>query len=295
LLLLSAISGLELACYEDSLFEPHFAQGLTRVFLTDAPFPLETVGTVEVYVVEISASTDPDSTAGWDSWTSLATTMQRFDLVQLQQSNLALVGDLVLQSDVYRSLRVTIDSDSSIVTHEDGAEAKVLWPYNGPGPVFAYLPAPIVVPDSGASIVIDFDLGQSLVSGLGDTLHDFLFTPRVRAVDGPTTGSISGTILGDSDGDGIAEPVRHARISAHFGDSVPGADTDSRTVTGCTDSTGYYKIGFLHPASYALRVDPAAETFGTLIAYDIEVGVGEDFIFSVTLPAGSVAGNPFWR
>jgi hypothetical protein len=123
LLVLSAICGLESGCYEDDLFHPHFAQSPTRVFLTDAPFPVDTVGTVEVYVVEISASTDPDAAAGWESWTRLATPRQRFDLMKLQQSTLALIGEQVLAADVYHSVRVTINTDSSRVIYRVGTEA----------------------------------------------------------------------------------------------------------------------------------------------------------------------------
>jgi len=35
--------------------------------------------------------------------------------------------------------------------------------------------------------------------------------------------------------------------------------------------------------------------FGHLVARDVQVVAGEDFILSVTLPSGSVAGVPFWR
>jgi hypothetical protein len=295
-LVLSVAAGLEPACYEDALFHPRFAQGLTRVFLTDAPFPYETVGTVEVYVIEISASTDADTTAGSGTWSYLAAPMQRFDLLQLQQSNLALVGELPLPTDMYHALRVTIDCDSSIVTFNDGTEANVRWPSDGAISVFAQVAVPIAIPDSGTSVVIDFDVGQSFAFALGDPIHDFIFTPKIRAVDGASTGSIAGTILGDTDGDGSVEPITNAVVSVSQGDTALNPETWDMTATGKTDSTGYYRVGFLHPATYTVQLEtPAQASFGTLIAHDVEVVAGEDFVFSVTLPVRSTAGISSWR
>jgi len=296
LLVLCAISGIVSGCYEDNLFNSLSVQGPTRVFLTDAPFPIETVGTVEVYVVEISASTEADTSVGWETWTRIATPSQRVDLMRLQQSTLALVGEQVISADVYRALRVTINTDSSSVTFRDGSEADVLWTGSGNQSIFAHLPAPIVIPDSGTSIVIDFDIGQSFAFGLGDPGYDFYFTPVVRAVDGAKTGSISGTVLSDLDGDGNAEPVEWAEISVLRDGSQAEPGDLSHKVTGRTDSTGYYKVGFLHPATYTIQIDAAAsESLQTLFVYDIEVSAGEDFTFSVTLPARSAAGNSSWR
>jgi hypothetical protein len=143
--------------------------------------------------------------------------------------------------------------------------------------------------------VIDVDLGQSFTSSLGDPLYGFYFTPMVRAVDGAKTGSISGTVFSDLDGDGNAEPVEWAQISAIRDDTQIGSDEFSGAVTGRTDSTGYYKVGFLYPATYTIQIDAAAESLRTLVVYDIEVSAGEDFTFSVTLLAGSAAGISSWR
>jgi hypothetical protein len=215
--------------------------------------------------------------------------------MRLQQSRLALAGEQVLSADVYRSMRVTIDTDSSRVVYRDGTVASVSWPVRGRQRIFAHLPAPIVVPDSGSSIVIDFDLGRSFVPYFGDPLVDFSFTPAVRAVDGAKTGSISGTLLGEIDGDGISKPVQYAQITVVRDDWSTGFDENSTGITGRTDSTGYYKVGFLHPATYSIQIDTAVESFGRLVVHDIEIGAGENFTFSVTMPTGSVAGLSSWR
>jgi len=290
LLLVPAITGLGLGCYEDSLLFPDFAQGTTRVFLTDAPFPYGSVGTVEVYVVEISASTEAGAKVEESTWTNLATPRQRFDLLQMQQGNLTLVNELQLPTDIYHAVRVTIDCDSSKVTFIDGTEARVLWPQAGQLTVLADVPVPIAVPDSGASVVLDFDVGQSFAFGLGGPLHDLSFVPKIRAVNGAATGSISGTILADMDGDGTGEPVQNAMVTVLRGELAANPDIWQRVSTGHSNADGYYRVGFLLPDAYIIRIEtPELESFGTLYAHDVEVIAGENFVFSVTLPSRTVA------
>ena len=294
--LLLSVVGVELACYEESVLQPHFTQAQTRVFLAGTPFPKHTHKTEEVYVVDISASTEPDTAAGPDSWAYLAAPMRRFDLQQMQQSRSTLIGEVALPADQYHAVRVTIDQDSSIVRFFDGTEANVMWPDAGPLSVFALVEEPISVPDSGTSVVINFDAEQSFFSGLSDPLHDFLFTPVIRAVSSARTGSIEGTVLGDSDGDGSAEPIQNTRISVFRGDRGLDPVTWEKTATGFSDSTGYYKVGFLLPGYYIVQIDtPDYEFFGSLIAHDVEIVAGEDFLFSVTLPVSSAAWIFSWR
>jgi hypothetical protein len=294
--LLLAVVGLELGCYEDPVLQPHFTQAQTRVFLAGSPFPYGTVGTVEVYVVEIAASTEADTTAGPGAWSLLAAPMHRFDVQQLQQGRSALLGSVALPADRYRAVRVTIDQDSSVVRFLDGTEARVRWQDSGFLAVFAQVEEPISVPDSGTSVVIKFDAEQSFFSGLGDPLHDYLFTPVIAAVNSSATGSIVGTVLGDSEGDGSAEPLLNARVSVYRGDRSVAPDTWVREATGYCDSTGYYKVGFLLSGSYIVRIDPPEyEFFGSLIAHEVEIFAGEAFTLSLTLPVISAARVLSWR
>jgi hypothetical protein len=72
--------------------------------------------------------------------------------------------------------------------------------------------------------------------------------------------------------------------------------TWARVATGFSDSTGYYKIGFLRPGTYILQIETQGQEFsGSLIVHDLEILAGEDFIFSVTLPVSSAAWIPFGR
>ena len=119
------------ACYEDERLGPFSGDGHTRVFLTDAPFPYDFVDRVEVYVVEIAASTQVDTMPGSQAWVSIATPRKRFDLVQLQQGTTVLLGEGDLPAGQYRAVRMTIDTDSSSITLANGSAAKVRWPVAG--------------------------------------------------------------------------------------------------------------------------------------------------------------------
>jgi len=296
ILFLPAIVAVLAGCYQDAVYAPDLQLGITYTYLTDAPFPANEVRSVEVYVVDVAASTVSDTTLDSRPWVSLATPRSRFDLMQLQQGRLALLGDLNLTAGVYRAIRITIDSDSSNVTFSDGSVARVLWPNQGHIAIPVVVEAPLEVTDGGAVIVVDFDLALSFTTAENDPNYDFLFEPTIRAVNAAFTGSISGIINGKPGGDGVSEPLVGAAITVFRYETLLPTDSLIPNASTYTDSTGFYRVGFLLPGFYTVQVDtPDQETFGGLLAHDVEVFTGENFIFSVTLPANSAAWNPLWR
>jgi hypothetical protein len=254
------------------------------------------VAAVEVYVVDISASTQIGSAADGDVWNQIYVPRRSFDLAQLQGDSIALAGGDIIPPDIYYAIRLTIDADSSRVVFDDGTAAKVSWPNDGNFSVSVPLDAPIVAPDSGTSILIEFDLERSLVGGLGNPLYDFLFSPVARAVDLSVTGAIHGVILADTNGDGQTVPVEGALVSVLESGQDSSPDTWLRTSAALTDSSGYYRVGYLVPGFYSVEIDvPEVETFGRLMAHDVEIVSGVDFVLSVTLPIQLAAGIPSWR
>jgi len=64
----------------------------------------------------------------------------------------------------------------------------------------SFVEAPISIPDTGAVIVIDFDVGRSFVyNQLGDGAFDFS-RRSVRSIRG-ATGNIEGTVTHDASAD----------------------------------------------------------------------------------------------
>src|SRR5947207_1757115 len=78
------------ACYQDdSSNGPASRKPLAKVLLTDAPFPYDSVTSVNLYVVRIEASTQMDATGG--DWIVIAEPRRTFDLLQLQQGTTAIL------------------------------------------------------------------------------------------------------------------------------------------------------------------------------------------------------------
>ena len=96
-------------CYQD---EPGSigpgTKPIAKVLLTDAPFPYDSVASVNVYVVSVAASTDPDTT-GDAGWETIAQPGRVFDLLALQQGTTALLGEGQLSGKLYRAIRVVIE------------------------------------------------------------------------------------------------------------------------------------------------------------------------------------------
>src|SRR5262245_40742355 len=62
-LALLAVASIAAACYKDDTNPnaPQNRKPMAKVFLTDAPFPFDSVQSVKVYIVSIAVSTHPDT------------------------------------------------------------------------------------------------------------------------------------------------------------------------------------------------------------------------------------------
>jgi len=283
-LLISLISG----CYADDALRP--VAGLTRVLLTDAPFPFGFVSRVEVYVVEIAASMEPDTMSPQQEWITIDRPGRRFDLLALQQGRTALLGEAELPVGQYRAVRMTINCAESSVTLADGTEARVRWPVSGDLAMYAFVEGPVAVLGDGAEIVIDLDVGRSFAYGLLDPLHDFIFMPVIRAVNGAATGTLSGRVFGDANGDEIPEALEDAAITVFSGNHTEPSYTWRIAATGHTDPDGRYKVAYLPAGSYIVQVDaPATANLGNVTTTNVIIAAGEETTHSVTLPVFGAA------
>ncbi len=284
-LLIVLISG----CYADEGLRP--LAGLTRVLLTDAPFPFGSMGRVEVYVVEIAASMERDTISERQEWVTIARPAKRFDLLALQQGHTALLGTGELPVGQYRAVRLTVDCAQSRVTFADGKEARVRWPAAGHLAMYAFVEGSMAVLGDGAEIVIDLDVGRSLAYGLGDPLHDFIFVPVIRAVNSAATGRLTGRVFGDADGDEIPESLGNASITIFAGNPAEPSYTWRVVATGHSDVEGRYTVAYLLAGSYVVQVDaPTTATLGSVTTANIVITAGEETTHSVTLPAFDGSG-----
>lgn len=246
-LLLTALAG----CYQDDSGGLASRKPIAKVLVTDAPFPFDTVQSVNVYIVSVAASTAADtSDPGGQEWVTITEPRQRVDLLALQQGATELVGQGELDAAQYRAVRVIIDTDSSDIRFIDGNEAVVHWGGAGLQSIHAFVEAALALPEGAdVEIVLDFDVGRSFHwNDFGDNAFNFL--PWIRAVNKAATGSIAGTVQGDS----VA--LENATISAY------GATEDTWQIrsTGRSDAAGHYRLAYLLPGTYIVQVDPPASS-----------------------------------
>ena len=175
-------------------------EGRIALRLTDAPFPLDSVEAIDVFVMRIEAkaeaTTEADAqasvqgdAAGSDGWIVLATPNASFDLMDLQNGVSVSLGDAEIAAGAYRSLRLILDTNQSSVTLKTGmtlsgtSTPSIIFPSAGQSGIKVHFDTPIEV-DEGATtnVLLDFDAGESFVLR-GNTIlqNGLLFRPVIRA------------------------------------------------------------------------------------------------------------------
>src|SRR5436309_13546537 len=278
---LLAVASIAAACYQNETSAGSPLAAGTQVLLTDAPFPFDAVQSVQVYIVSIALSTHPDTGTSADSmhWVTVASPHRQIDLLTLQQGLTDSLGAGPVTADQYKAVLVTINVDSSAgIRFKNGSQAVVRWNGAGQESYASFVEAPITIPDSGAVIVIDFDVGRSFVyNQLGDGAFDFFAS--IRAVNRAATGSIAGTVRHDTSA-GPAGPVVDATVSAWGG----GPNNWYILSTGKTDAAGHYRLAYLLPGTYIVGVQPPSGShFGSALDSNVAVNKGFETVHNVSL------------
>ena len=167
--------------------------GTLVVQLTDAPFPFDSVKSVDVFVVRIDgkqASTDladaSKATADGDKdsngWVTLAEPKARFDLLTLRDGKTALLGQKSLPAGSYKSFRLILDPAQSSVTLRSGATVDVQWPGAGRSGIKVQLAKDVTVAkDAAQTLLLDFDVSESFVMRGNAMRNGLLFKPVIKA------------------------------------------------------------------------------------------------------------------
>lgn len=291
------------ACNDGTSPRQQGGDGTTSVLLTDSPFPYDSLESVNVYVVSIAASPTGDTTSD-QGWVTIAEPHRAFDMLDLQGGQTALAGAARIPAGEYRAVRMVIDTDSSSIVTKAGFDAMIDWQSSAGRPVlYALVEHPVSVPEDGASIVIDFDVGRSFLCPI-EGCSSFIFSPVLRAVDESATGSISGAVRFDAASGGGA--AANATIVV-YSDSSDASGPWRVVATGKADAQGAYRIPFLGPGSYILEgyasngsgpasgylthvvVAPGAETSGQdITVYGTRTGGGDAASLSVSPATATV-------
>ena len=254
--------------------------GPTQVFLIDAPFPYDQVARVDVYIVRVAAGTNPDTVGTGPG--VIAAPHRAYNLLDLANGAAAKLGEGILLSGQYVQFLVTIDADSSSITLKDGT---VLTNKTSPGIDWGGYPSrfsfglftdpPIQIADTGAVVVIDFDLGRSFYArDPANPAAGFNYVGYMQVRNTAVTGSVSGTVMGQNDG-----PIADASITLLVVNPNYPSDEATWGVLGTarSDATGRFRLPYASPGSYVLAVDaPATSVYGSLRVPGVSVHTGTE-------------------
>jgi hypothetical protein len=277
------------ACYTENLTRSSGNGPKITVEITDAPFPYDSVARVDLYIVSIAVRNEPDTTNTATGWITVAEPRRRFNLIELSGGVTDTLGGDVVPAGQYKAVRMVIDTDSSFVTAVTGQRLPVDWQSSAGRPtLFALVEDPIGVSDAGTNVVIDFDVGRSLLCGA--PCHSFVFSPVFRAVNRFATGAVSGAVTGDTL-TAYSAPIANVTITVYSGNPTLGESQWSVRATGRTDATGHFRIAYLLPGTYILRADaPRASPFTAGVRASVIVTAGAEVVNQgITLPRGTSA------
>lgn len=275
------------ACYTDDPTQPLFGRPMTTIELTDAPFPYDSVARVDLFIVSIAVRTNPDTTNTAPGWITVATPRRRYNLIDLSGGVTDTLGGTIIPSGSYGAVRMVIDTDSSFITAKTGQRLAVDWQSSTGRPtLYALVENPIGVPDTGTSIVIDFDVGRSFLCDA--PCGSFVFSPVFRAVNRFATGAVSGHVSGDTLA-AYPAPIKDVTITVFSGDVAMGQDEWWVRATGRTDAQGDFRIAYLLPGTYILRADaPRNSPFTPGVRGGVIVTAGDEVLNQgIVLPRGT--------
>ena len=280
-------------CYQDdaSVTGVLAVRPQITVRLTDAPFPYDSLHSVTIYVVRIEASTAQD-TSGGGQWVVITEPRKAFDLLALQQGTTALLGAGEMPAGQYHAVRMTLDTSQSSITWNDTAQHPAPVNWHGLSTIYAFVEYPVNVPTQGADIVLDFDVGQSFLFNYYGT-NEFDFTPHLRAINSAAAGAIAGVVTQGANG--TTQPVSNAQVSVYG--TYPGrADITYLEATGRSGGDGRYKVAFLPPGSYVVRIEePFLPNLDSVTTSGVEVTAGNTTPLSVLLPNAGSGGGAYVR
>lgn len=279
-LALAITGGLALAACGDTTAS---STGQLGVQLTDAPFPYGQVSSVDIFVVRVDAkSADADSAEASDEtrmsgWTTIATPNKSINLLALTGGTTTNLGASSLATGTYKGFRMIIDASQSSITLKDGSKPTIKWPSAAHTGIKIVLDHDISVTKDSSAMVLDFDVGRSFVLR-GNTIatNGLLFKPVIRAVAKELTGSASGSVHADTPTGAamVGATVEVLKAGTTIGDTVS-ANVVRSTLT---DASGNFKVAFLLPGTYAMRVTPLASSLylPTLLTGGLTVTSGVD-------------------
>ncbi len=234
--------------------------GTFQVSLIDSPGPYTQVNIV-VDSVQVHVAYG-DSLANWITLNRIPTT---YDLLKLVNGAEAVIGKADIPVGHYTQLRLFLGAGCTVVVDN------VAHPLTGPSGSQSGIKLTMnadVVADVLYTITLDFDAARSIVTTGNPNSPSYILKPVIRAVVTGTTGIVAGTVSPAS-----SAPFVYAATS-----------TD--TIATAADTTGGFKLRYLGPDTYSVRIVPQdtlhrdTTITGVVVSAALTTNLG-----TITLPA----------
>lgn len=216
-----------------------------RVYMVDSPAEYD-----EVNIVIEKVEVGRDS-SGQKEWTIISNETKTYNLLELRNGNVVLIGDATVSTGHYSYLRLTIGASSNVVINgvpfilllQGGLQATVEIAHEFD-----------VTVNASYEMTIDFDAEKSIISGSGN----YFLRSTIRVIRTEQSGTISGKVLPSGDSPAIF--------------AISGSDT----ATTYANEDGDFKVMALHEGSYDVYIKPNEPTYRDTTVTDVSVEAGAD-------------------
>ena len=261
--------------------------GKTRILLTDSPFPYDRIARVDMHIVRVQVNATADTSQGTETgWTTVAEPNRTINLLELQSGETTLLGETEVSAMQVAAVRVVVNTALSSVTDIDGKPVTIRWPLQGEIGVHAYVQSSLALftEDTPHNLVIDFDVGRSFSSDLGD--GTLVFIPWIRALDDAGAGAVAGVVRGAPNGTSALQPLANVAVTVLAGDADANPATWYKIATGKTDAQGRYKVAYILHGHVIVRAEPLVHpTVGCSDTKNVLISNGETTTLDLDLPA----------
>lgn len=223
-------------------------EGQLKIYMVDSPALLDSV---VIQVIQVGAHfTGNDTTEG--GWMVLNNTERYFDLLQLTNGAIAVLGDTTLPAGSYTQIRLLLGDDNYVINN--GVKHDLTTPSAQQSGLKLIHPFDIIA-GNVYELYLDFNVEKSIViTGNGK----YILKPTIRVQAAIASGSISGQVLPLD-----ADPVIW---------TVAGEDT----VTTFADENGFFSLMALPQGTYNVNIDPANPAYLPVVINDVIVTANND-------------------
>lgn len=259
-------------------------KGRLNVYITDAPFPIDLVGSTVVTIdaVEIRKNTEAETDDDESSFILLADDLIEIDLLELTNGVTELIAIADLEVGTYDEIRLHV-VDAKVIL-KDGSEYNLKIPSGSSSGLKVKIHPAITINEGETSdVLLDFDLNKSFIvkGNLNGKIGGFIFKPVVRGVYLGAAGRIEGNV---SDLQG--NPIENAWVklwNQELDDNIElnEFDDDSLVISTFSDAQGNFKLIGLLPGTYTLTTEVAGYTSGLIEDISVTAGNATEATFQL--------------